>query len=235
MVADLVFCNFRVLPHPQPSSSSLIYICISSTLSDTTSLFSCLSYQISDFPLMKKKGIGVSLDFSESDKMAALSQLLKATALIPAFCLVSADISLCHWHYSGSLKLLPALMKHCFTVQGCTVFFFQILLFYPLLVFLHLLWPLICYFLRQVSFFLHFCCYVFMCSFHLYFSLFYFFSLSGEVCFPLYICRASNSKPTFLWIWPGFSAHINKKFLFLTVTFSIRWLTDSLSSSSSSV
>lgn len=92
IVAALVFFNFRVLPHPQSNSSSLIYVCILSTISDMASLFSCLSYQISGFPLRRRKGIGVSKDFSESEKMAALSQLLKATTPVPALCLVSVAI-----------------------------------------------------------------------------------------------------------------------------------------------
>lgn len=92
MVSVLVFVNFRVSSHPQSSSSCLIYICILSTISHTASLFSCLSYQISGFPLRTRKRIGVSLDFSESDKMAVLYQPLKAAASVPAPCLVSAAI-----------------------------------------------------------------------------------------------------------------------------------------------
>lgn len=57
-----------------------------------TSLFLCLCYQISHFPLRRRQGIGVSLNFSESDKMAALSQFLKATTPAPALCLVSVTI-----------------------------------------------------------------------------------------------------------------------------------------------
>ena len=82
-------CILNLIP---PIPPPVLHVCTLNTISDTVSLFLCLSCQISDFPIRRRKGTGVFLDFPKSDKNITFFQLLKTTTPVPAVCFVSVTI-----------------------------------------------------------------------------------------------------------------------------------------------